>query len=157
MILAIAALRNLEVYQMDVKTSFLNRELNEEIYMEQPEGHVVPELAFPFKLSILVHSPKKKGPKKYGSLRAIQDMVLTDADRKKIDMVLRRLKKRGKSWVEKEISDDSFTSLDLRQRPNLLLQKAKTTIEFGRQVGFEIEGDPNEAILDLARIIENQS
>ena len=41
MILAIAVLRNLEVHQMDVKTSFLNGELDEEIYMEQPDGHVV--------------------------------------------------------------------------------------------------------------------
>ncbi|KAK9010289.1 hypothetical protein V6N11_036800 [Hibiscus sabdariffa] len=41
MILAIAALRNIEVHQMDVRTSFLNGDLDEEIYMEQPEGHVV--------------------------------------------------------------------------------------------------------------------
>ncbi|KAK8689569.1 hypothetical protein V6N13_088283 [Hibiscus sabdariffa] len=42
MILAIAVLRNLEVHQMDVKKAFLNGELDEEIYMEQPKGHVVP-------------------------------------------------------------------------------------------------------------------
>ena len=42
MILAIAALRNLEVHQMDIKTAFLNGDLDEEIYMEQPEGHVTP-------------------------------------------------------------------------------------------------------------------
>ncbi|KAL6980229.1 dynamin GTPase [Sarracenia purpurea var. burkii] len=42
MILAIAALRDLEVHQMDVKTAFLNGDLNEEIYMEQPEGFAVP-------------------------------------------------------------------------------------------------------------------
>ena len=38
MVLAIVALRNLEVYQMDVKIAFLNREFNEETYMEQLEG-----------------------------------------------------------------------------------------------------------------------
>ena len=42
MILAIAALWNLEVHQMDVKTNFLNRDLEEEIYMKQPKGFVAP-------------------------------------------------------------------------------------------------------------------
>jgi len=39
-ILALAALENMEIHQMDVKTSFLNGELEEEIYMEQPQGFV---------------------------------------------------------------------------------------------------------------------
>ena len=38
MVLVIAALKNLEIHQMDVKIAFLNRELDEEIYMEQPKG-----------------------------------------------------------------------------------------------------------------------
>ena len=42
MILAITVLRNLEVHQMDVKTAFLNGDLEEEIYMEQPEGCIAP-------------------------------------------------------------------------------------------------------------------
>ena len=42
MLIAMAALYNLEIHQMDVKTAFLNGDLNEEIYMEQPEGFVVP-------------------------------------------------------------------------------------------------------------------
>ncbi|KZV49059.1 hypothetical protein F511_11010 [Dorcoceras hygrometricum] len=41
-ILAIAALRNYSVHQMDVKTAFLNGDLEEEIYMEQPEGFSAP-------------------------------------------------------------------------------------------------------------------
>ena len=38
MVLAIFSLRNLEVHQMDVKTTFLNEYLDDEIYMEQPLG-----------------------------------------------------------------------------------------------------------------------
>ena len=42
MVLAITALKDLEVHQMDVKTAFLNGDLNEEIYMEQPKGFSAP-------------------------------------------------------------------------------------------------------------------
>jgi hypothetical protein len=38
LILAIVAHMNLELYQIDVRTAFLNEELNEEIYMDQPLG-----------------------------------------------------------------------------------------------------------------------
>ena len=36
--LALAAYFDYEIWQMDVRTSFLNRELEEEVYMIQPEG-----------------------------------------------------------------------------------------------------------------------
>ncbi|KAH9768531.1 hypothetical protein KPL71_011635 [Citrus sinensis] len=42
MIIAITTLRNLEIHQMDVKTTFLNGDLDEEIYMEQLEGFIAP-------------------------------------------------------------------------------------------------------------------
>jgi hypothetical protein len=39
-LLSLAASHGLFVHQMDVKTTFLNGELDEEIYMEQPTGFV---------------------------------------------------------------------------------------------------------------------
>ncbi|KAA3483389.1 Zinc finger, CCHC-type [Gossypium australe] len=65
MILTIATLRNLEVHQMDVKTAFLNEDLDEEIYMEQLEGHVV--LGQEMKVCKLVKSlyGLKQGPKQW--------------------------------------------------------------------------------------------
>jgi hypothetical protein len=39
-LLAIAAYFDYEIWQMDVKTAFLNGNIEEELYMIQPEGFV---------------------------------------------------------------------------------------------------------------------
>jgi hypothetical protein len=62
-LLSIAAAFDLEVEQMDVKTTFLHGDLEEEIYMKQPEGFVVKgknELVFKLKKSLygLKQSPR---------------------------------------------------------------------------------------------------
>ena len=41
--LAIAAFYDYEIWQMDVKTAFLNGFLEEELYMMRPEGFVNPK------------------------------------------------------------------------------------------------------------------
>ncbi|GJS11856.1 hypothetical protein Tco_0368652 [Tanacetum coccineum] len=63
MVFAIAALRNLEVHQMDVKPAFLSGDLKEEIYMKQPEGFMA--LGLESKVCRLVKSlyGLKKAPK----------------------------------------------------------------------------------------------
>ncbi|GJY16047.1 retrovirus-related pol polyprotein from transposon TNT 1-94 [Tanacetum coccineum] len=41
--IANAASKNMIIYQMDVKTTFLNGELKEEVYVSQPEGFIDPD------------------------------------------------------------------------------------------------------------------
>ncbi|GJU59536.1 zinc finger, CCHC-type containing protein [Tanacetum coccineum] len=41
-LLALAAIHNLVIHQIDVKTAFLNGDLDKEVYMKQPEGFVMP-------------------------------------------------------------------------------------------------------------------
>ena len=38
MFLSLSCHKNFKVYQMDVKSAFLNGKLEEELYIEQPEG-----------------------------------------------------------------------------------------------------------------------
>ena len=42
-LLAIAAFFDYEIWQMDVKTAFLNGNIEEELYMVQPEGFESPK------------------------------------------------------------------------------------------------------------------
>ena len=41
--MVLLAYYNLELYQMDIKTTFLNRDLYENVNMAQPKGFVVEE------------------------------------------------------------------------------------------------------------------
>jgi len=41
MLIAIAVLHNLDIHQMNVKTTFLNDDLDEEIYTKEPEGFII--------------------------------------------------------------------------------------------------------------------
>jgi ATP-binding cassette subfamily B (MDR/TAP) protein 1 len=41
-LLGVIALKDLELVQLDIKTAFLHGDLDEEIYMEQPQGFASP-------------------------------------------------------------------------------------------------------------------
>ncbi len=63
MLLAIVAYHDLHCHQMDVKTAFLNCDLDQDVYIEQPEGCIDPEKPdFVCKLQKALHGIKQ-GPR----------------------------------------------------------------------------------------------
>ncbi|GJZ20015.1 retrovirus-related pol polyprotein from transposon TNT 1-94, partial [Tanacetum coccineum] len=57
--IANAASKNMTIYQMDVKTTFLNGELKEEVYVSQPDGFVDPDHpTYVYRLKKALYGPK---------------------------------------------------------------------------------------------------
>ena len=77
LILALVAHFDLELHQMDVKTAFLNGELNGEIYMEQPVGFVIQNQEHKvFKLNISIYGLKQSSRQWY--LKFHNEITLCD-------------------------------------------------------------------------------
>ncbi|GJW38165.1 zinc finger, CCHC-type containing protein [Tanacetum coccineum] len=77
LLLALAAIHDLVIHQMDVKTTFLNGDLDEEIYMKQPKGFVM--LGHETKLCRLKKSlyGLKQAPKQWH--QKFDDVVLSNS------------------------------------------------------------------------------
>ena len=63
MLIALTSIHNLLIHQMDVKTAFLNEELEKEIYMDKLEGYMVPGEKQNFYRSIKSLYRLKQAPK----------------------------------------------------------------------------------------------
>ncbi len=89
-LLAIANQLNLEVHQMDVSTAFLNGELEEEIYMSQPEGYVKEgEQELVCKLNKSIYGLKQSSRCWFNTIdefleNRVQTRVSTSSEREKI-------------------------------------------------------------------------
>ncbi|GKA40917.1 retrovirus-related pol polyprotein from transposon TNT 1-94 [Tanacetum coccineum] len=85
--IANAARKNMTIYQLDVKTIFLNDELNEEVYVSQPEGFVDPDYpTHVYRLKKALYGLKQAPRAWYNTLsRFLQDNKLHHGDRLKLD------------------------------------------------------------------------
>nr|GEU36079.1 hypothetical protein [Tanacetum cinerariifolium] len=80
-----AASKNMTIYQMDVKTAFLNGELKEEVYVSQPEGFVDPDhLTHVYRLKKALYGLKQAPRGKHILLVQIyvDDIIFSSADPK---------------------------------------------------------------------------
>nr|GEU87948.1 zinc finger, CCHC-type [Tanacetum cinerariifolium] len=85
LLLALAAIHDLVIHQMDMKTAFLNDDLDEKIYMKQPEGFVMPgHESNVCKLKKLLYGLKqapKQWHQKFDDVVLSNDFSLNQADK----------------------------------------------------------------------------
>ena len=87
MLLAFSCIKNFKLYQMDVKSAFLNGLINEEVYVEQPPGFEDPKFSnHVFKLSKALYGLKQAPRAWYKRLSKF--LIENDFLRGKIDTTL---------------------------------------------------------------------
>nr|GEU74270.1 hypothetical protein [Tanacetum cinerariifolium] len=86
LLLALVAIYNLVIYQMIVKTTFLNGDLDEEVYMKQPEGFVMPANEHKVcKLVKLLYGKFGSSGKGVIICLYVDDMLIFDTDQNQVD------------------------------------------------------------------------
>nr|GEX55455.1 hypothetical protein [Tanacetum cinerariifolium] len=93
-LIAIAAYYDYEIWKMDIKTAFLNGFLEEEIYMEQPEGFIDPK-----------HPRKASGRRVIFLILYVDDIILTGNHIPSLQEVKTYL---GKCFSMKDLGEVAF-------------------------------------------------
>ncbi|GJT77290.1 zinc finger, CCHC-type containing protein [Tanacetum coccineum] len=108
LLLALAAIHNLVIHQIDVKTTFLNGDLDEEVYMKQLEGFIMP--GNEHKVCKLVKSlyglkqAPKQWQKKFDEVVLSSDFNLNQSDNTPMDPVEKLKPNAGKPVDQLEYS-----------------------------------------------------
>ncbi|KAK8633866.1 hypothetical protein V6N13_014701 [Hibiscus sabdariffa] len=101
------------------------------------ESFVLPELQYLTKVS-------KKKERKIGSLSKIQDMFLSEAEKRKRDCVKKCLKKKEIEETLSELEGRSIMDSNIEARREILLKEAQITLAVGKTVGIDFIGDEQE-------------
>ncbi|KAK1694874.1 hypothetical protein QYE76_011571 [Lolium multiflorum] len=112
----IVAMHDLELEQLDVKTHFLHGELEEEIYMDQPESFVVPDkedLVYKLKMSF---SSLKQSPRQWYERSPIYLQLYVD------DMLIAAKSKKEITTLKSQLSSE-FEMKDLGAAKKILVKE----------------------------------
>nr|GEZ68879.1 hypothetical protein [Tanacetum cinerariifolium] len=138
--LAYAAHKNMVVYQMDVKTTFFNGNLREEVYVSQPDGFVDPDNPnHVYKLKKALYGLKQ-------ALRAWYDMLSSfllfeDFSKGSVDLTL-FIRRNGNDLILFKMSMmgkiSFFLGLQISQNPRgVFINQSKYALESLKKYGFE--------------------
>nr|GEV08527.1 hypothetical protein [Tanacetum cinerariifolium] len=139
LLLALADIRNLVIHQMDVKTTFLNDDLDKEVYMKQPKGFVMP--GNEHKVCKLVKSLKFNNSGIWVIICLyVDDMLIFKTDQNQVDETKKFLSSRfsmkdmGEADVILDCSPVS-TPIDPVEKLKPNIGKPADQLEYSRAIG----------------------
>nr|GFA82233.1 hypothetical protein [Tanacetum cinerariifolium] len=136
--IANAASQNMIIFQMDVKTSFLNGDLNEVVYVSQPNGFVDPEYpSHVYHLKKALYGLKQAPHAWYDKLSSF--LISSGFSKGVVDPTL-FTRKTGKHYllVQIYVDDIIFASTDIFQNPRgIFICQAKYALEILKKHGFD--------------------
>ncbi|GJV06035.1 retrovirus-related pol polyprotein from transposon TNT 1-94 [Tanacetum coccineum] len=141
--IANAASKNMTIYQMDVKTAFLNGELKEEVYVCQPEGFVDPD-----HLTHVYHNKFSKGvvdPTLFTQKTGIHillvqiyvdDIIFASTDPKSYDIFSNEMSSKFQMPMMGQMY--FFLGLQVSQNPGgIFINQSKFTLEILKKFGMD--------------------
>ena len=152
---------DLELHQMDVKTAFLNGELNEEVHVQQPQGFEIKEKEHMVcKLKRSIYGLKQASHQWYFKFN---DTIMKYGFKENIVDQCIYLKKSGSAWIllVLYVDDIILTSTNLsllRETKDLLYENfdMKDMGEAHHVIGIEIHRDRTLGILGLSQSLTYQ-
>ncbi|GJT94177.1 retrovirus-related pol polyprotein from transposon TNT 1-94 [Tanacetum coccineum] len=155
--LAFAAHMNMVVYQMDVKTAFLNGNLREEVYVSQPDGFV--DLDNPnhvYKLKKALYGLKQ-------ALRAWYDMLSSflisqDFSKGSVDPTM-FIRKEGKELLLMSMMGkiSFFLGLQIFQNPKgIFINQSKYALESLKKYGFDSCDPVDTPMVEKSKLDEDK-
>nr|GEU29014.1 hypothetical protein [Tanacetum cinerariifolium] len=150
--LAFAAHKNMVVYQMVVKTVFLNGNLREEVYVSQPYGFVDPDNPnHVYKLKKALYGLKQAPRAWYDMLSSF--LISQDLSKGSVDPKL-FIRRNGNDLL---LAKFHFLGLQISQSPRgIFINKSKYALESLKKYGFESYNPVDTLMVEKSKLDEDK-
>nr|GEZ86996.1 retrovirus-related Pol polyprotein from transposon TNT 1-94 [Tanacetum cinerariifolium] len=154
---AYAAHRNMFVYQMDVKTAFLNGNLREDVYVGQPDGFVDPDNPnHVYKLQKALYGLKQASRAWYDMLSSF--LLSQDFSKGSVDPTL-FIRKNGNDLLLMSMMGkiSFFLGLQISQNPRgIFINQSKYALKSLKKYGFESYDPVDTPMVEKSKLDEDK-
>ncbi|GKB30719.1 retrovirus-related pol polyprotein from transposon TNT 1-94 [Tanacetum coccineum] len=157
--IANAVSKNMIIYQMDVKTAFLNGELKEEVYVSQPEGFVDPDHpTHVYRLKKGVVDPtlctRKIGKHILLVQIYVDDIIFASTDPKACDVFSKEMSLKFQMPMMGKMS--FFLGLQVSQSPRgIFINQSKYALEILMKYGMDTSDPVDIPMVDSSKLDED--